>query len=87
METFASEIGTSIQFVFLPQFHGETFGSDFQRKWEGLQKILEKQRSKGGIIDPEVESNRFLIHINEVRAHSDVHASLLPGGKRLFVTF
>uniref|UniRef100_A0A3B3CAE0 Ring finger protein 25 n=1 Tax=Oryzias melastigma TaxID=30732 RepID=A0A3B3CAE0_ORYME len=61
----------------------ETFGSDFQRKWEGLQKILEKQRSKGGIIDPEVESNRFLIHINEVRAHSDVHASLLPGGKRL----
>uniref|UniRef100_A0A3B3CA38 E3 ubiquitin-protein ligase RNF25 n=1 Tax=Oryzias melastigma TaxID=30732 RepID=A0A3B3CA38_ORYME len=43
----------------------ETFGSDFQRKWEGLQKILEKQRSKGGIIDPEVESNRFLIHINE----------------------
>uniref|UniRef100_A0A3B3C924 Ring finger protein 25 n=1 Tax=Oryzias melastigma TaxID=30732 RepID=A0A3B3C924_ORYME len=54
----------------------ETFGSDFQRKWEGLQKILEKQRSKGGIIDPEVESNRFLIHINEVRAHSDVHASL-----------
>lgn len=42
-------------------------GSDFQLRWFELQKLLEKQRAKGGIIDPEVESNRFLIHINEVR--------------------
>uniref|UniRef100_A0A3P9HI24 E3 ubiquitin-protein ligase RNF25 n=1 Tax=Oryzias latipes TaxID=8090 RepID=A0A3P9HI24_ORYLA len=49
----------------LPEFHGEALGADFQQKWEELQRILEKQRSKGGIIDPEVESNRFLIHINE----------------------
>lgn len=41
--------------------------STFQQKWCELQKLLERQRSKGGIIDPEVESNRFLIHINEVR--------------------
>lgn len=42
-------------------------GSDFQHKWCELQKLLERQRANGGIIDPEVESNRFLIHINEVR--------------------
>lgn len=42
-------------------------GSDFQQKWFELQKLLERQRAKGGVIDPEVESNRFLIHINEVR--------------------
>lgn len=45
--------------------------SSFRQRWRELQKLLERQRSKGGIIDPEVESNRFLIHINEVRgAHS-----------------
>lgn len=43
--------------------------SSFRQKWAELQKLLERQRSKGGIIDPEAESNRFLIHINdEVRA-------------------
>lgn len=70
--------------LFLPpQFHGEAFGADFQQKWEELQRILEKQRSKGGIIDPEVESNRFLIHINEVRPDSD--AELLQScGRRCF---
>lgn len=41
--------------------------SGFRQKWVELEKLLERQRSKGGIIDPEVESNRFLIHINEVR--------------------
>lgn len=41
--------------------------SGFRHKWVELEKLLERQRSKGGIIDPEVESNRFLIHINEVR--------------------
>ncbi|XP_060882546.1 E3 ubiquitin-protein ligase RNF25 [Labrus mixtus] len=49
----------------LPELDGATIGSSFQQKWCELQKILERQRSKGGIIDPEVESNRFLIHINE----------------------
>ncbi|XP_059204255.1 E3 ubiquitin-protein ligase RNF25 isoform X2 [Centropristis striata] len=39
--------------------------STFQQKWCELQKLLEIQRSKGGIIDPEVESNRFLIHTSE----------------------
>ncbi|XP_041633957.1 E3 ubiquitin-protein ligase RNF25 [Cheilinus undulatus] len=49
----------------LPELDGAAIGSSFQQKWCELQKILERQRSKGGIIDPEVESNRFLIHINE----------------------
>lgn len=49
------------------QLDKAAIGSDFQQKWCDLQKLLEKQKSKGGIIDPEVESNRFLIHINEVR--------------------
>ncbi|XP_069381686.1 E3 ubiquitin-protein ligase RNF25 [Paralichthys olivaceus] len=49
----------------LPELDEAAIGLNFQRKWVGLQKLLEKQRSKGGIIDPEVESNRFLIHINE----------------------
>ncbi|KAG9342955.1 hypothetical protein JZ751_015171 [Albula glossodonta] len=44
---------------------GTVLGSEFKRKWAELQTILERQREKGGIIDPEVESNRFLIHINE----------------------
>lgn len=41
-------------------------GKEFKKKWAKLQKILERQKKKGGVIDPEVESNRFLIHINEV---------------------
>lgn len=41
-------------------------GEEFKKKWEKLQKILERQKKKGGVIDPEEESNRFLIHINEV---------------------
>ena len=43
-------------------------GTDFVQKWRELQELLERQRAKGGIIDPDVESNRFLIHINEVGA-------------------
>uniref|UniRef100_A0A3Q1JBU9 E3 ubiquitin-protein ligase RNF25 n=1 Tax=Anabas testudineus TaxID=64144 RepID=A0A3Q1JBU9_ANATE len=50
----------------LPELDEEAISSDFQQTWCELQKLLERQRSKGGIIDPEVESNRFLIHINEV---------------------
>ncbi|KAM9391687.1 E3 ubiquitin-protein ligase RNF25 [Pholidichthys leucotaenia] len=49
----------------LMELNEATISSDFQQKWCELQKLLERQRSKGGIIDPEVESNRFLIHINE----------------------
>ncbi|XP_029945445.1 E3 ubiquitin-protein ligase RNF25 [Salarias fasciatus] len=49
----------------LPELDESAVSSDFQQKWRELQKLLEKQRSNGGIIDPEVESNRFLIHINE----------------------
>ncbi|KAM3864029.1 E3 ubiquitin-protein ligase RNF25 [Diretmus argenteus] len=48
-----------------PQLEGAAIGADFRQKWRELEKLLEQQRSKGGIIDPEVESNRFLIHINE----------------------
>ncbi|MCI4384711.1 hypothetical protein PGIGA_G00041890 [Pangasianodon gigas] len=39
------------------------------------QKILERQREKGGVIDPEAESNRFLIHINHAPADSSDPAS------------
>uniref|UniRef100_A0A8C4I4H8 E3 ubiquitin-protein ligase RNF25 n=1 Tax=Dicentrarchus labrax TaxID=13489 RepID=A0A8C4I4H8_DICLA len=49
----------------LPELDEAAIGSRFQQKWFELQKLLERQRSKGGIIDPEEESNRFLIHINE----------------------
>ncbi|KAF7665685.1 hypothetical protein LDENG_00134020 [Lucifuga dentata] len=55
----------------LPEVDGAAVGLDFQQKWSKLQKILERQRAKGGIIDPELESNRFLIHINEVPAVSE----------------
>lgn len=51
------------------QLDEEVIGATFQQKWHELQKLLERQRAKGGIIDPEVESNRFLIRINEVRDH------------------
>ncbi|XP_029015842.1 E3 ubiquitin-protein ligase RNF25 [Betta splendens] len=49
----------------LPEMDKAATASDFQQKWFELQKLLERQRAKGGVIDPEVESNRFLIHINE----------------------
>ncbi|KAM4717885.1 LOW QUALITY PROTEIN: E3 ubiquitin-protein ligase RNF25 [Anableps anableps] len=49
----------------LPELDQAAIGSDFQRKWGELQKLLEKQRCNGGIINPEEESNRFLIHIQE----------------------
>ncbi|XP_035471738.1 E3 ubiquitin-protein ligase RNF25 isoform X1 [Scophthalmus maximus] len=49
----------------LPELDESTIGSKFQQKWVELRKLLERQRSRGGIIDPELESNRFLIHINE----------------------
>lgn len=55
---------------FVSQMDEAAIGSDFQRKWFELQKLLERQRCKGGIIDPEVESNRFLIHINEVKINN-----------------
>uniref|UniRef100_A0A8C5FPV5 Ring finger protein 25 n=1 Tax=Gadus morhua TaxID=8049 RepID=A0A8C5FPV5_GADMO len=51
-----------------PQQEGAAMGTDFVQKWRELQELLERQRAKGGIIDPDVESNRFLIHINEVSA-------------------
>ncbi|XP_010902540.2 E3 ubiquitin-protein ligase RNF25 [Esox lucius] len=48
-----------------PKLEGAELGADFRQKWAELQKLLECQKAKGGIIDTEVESNRFLIHINE----------------------
>lgn len=64
--------------MFFTQLDEAAIGSDFQQKWVELQKLLERQRAKGGIIDPEVESNRFLIHINEVRLnHPHLNVSLL----------
>uniref|UniRef100_A0A3B4WUL5 E3 ubiquitin-protein ligase RNF25 n=1 Tax=Seriola lalandi dorsalis TaxID=1841481 RepID=A0A3B4WUL5_SERLL len=63
----------------LPELDEAAIGSDFQQKWFELQKLLERQRSKGGIIDPEEESNRFLIHINEVRLNQKLHdADMFP---------
>lgn len=62
----------------LPELDEAVIGATFQQKWSELQKLLERQRAKGGIIDPEVESNRFLIHINETAAEDgdqDVDAS------------
>ncbi|KAG7267935.1 hypothetical protein CRUP_017001, partial [Coryphaenoides rupestris] len=50
---------------------GAEVGTDFRQKWRELQEILERQRAKGGIIDPDVESNRFLIHINEVPSEGE----------------
>ncbi|KAM6904668.1 E3 ubiquitin-protein ligase RNF25 [Xenentodon cancila] len=66
----------------LPELDEAAIGSDFQQKWCELQKVLEKQRAKGGIIDPEVESNRFLIHINEtppVVENGNPEADFSPG--------
>lgn len=56
----------------LPELDESAISLDFQQKWCELQKLLEKQKSKGGIIDPEVESNRFLIHINETPENGNV---------------
>lgn len=55
----------------LPELDETTMSSEFQLKWSELQRILEKQRSNGGIIDPEEESNRFLIHIQQTPAASE----------------
>lgn len=55
----------------LPELDESTLSSDFQHRWRKLQKLLEKQRSKGGVIDPEEESNRFFIHINEAPSASE----------------
>lgn len=49
-----------------PQLDGDDIRSKFRQKWRELEKVLDRQRSRGGVIDPEEESNRFLIHINEV---------------------
>uniref|UniRef100_A0A8C9W6E5 E3 ubiquitin-protein ligase RNF25 n=1 Tax=Scleropages formosus TaxID=113540 RepID=A0A8C9W6E5_SCLFO len=52
-----------------PCFPTQTMvGADFQKKWAEFQTLLERQRERGGVINPEAESNRFLIHTNEVRA-------------------
>ncbi|XP_040046702.1 E3 ubiquitin-protein ligase RNF25 [Gasterosteus aculeatus] len=48
-----------------PELDQAALGSHFQQKWFELQKLLERQKSKGGIIDPEEEAKRFLIHTNE----------------------
>ncbi|KAL6102412.1 rnf25 [Pungitius sinensis] len=48
-----------------PELDQAAIGSHFQQKWFELQKLLERQKSKGGIIDPEEEAKRFLIHTNE----------------------
>lgn len=58
-----------IFFNVVVQLDKAVIGATFQQKWSELQKLLERQRANGGIIDPEVESNRFLIRINEVRGH------------------
>ncbi|XP_028268131.1 E3 ubiquitin-protein ligase RNF25 [Parambassis ranga] len=65
-----------------PELDKAAIGSDFQQKWFELQKLWERQKSKGGIIDPEVESNRFLIHINEtppVAENGDPDVDISPG--------
>lgn len=46
---------------------------EFKKKWAALQKVLERQKEKGGVIDPEAESNRFLIHINEVNPRWNIY--------------
>ncbi|XP_071027500.1 E3 ubiquitin-protein ligase RNF25 [Oncorhynchus clarkii lewisi] len=48
-----------------PKLEGAVIGVEFRQKWAELQNLLERQKAKGGIIDTEAESNRFLIHINE----------------------
>ncbi|XP_072298800.1 E3 ubiquitin-protein ligase RNF25 [Eucyclogobius newberryi] len=58
----------------LPQEDEAAISSDFHLKWNELQKILDKQRTNGGIIDPEEESNRFLIHIQAPAASENPDA-------------
>lgn len=53
--------------LYFTQLEGAVIGVEFRQRWAELQNILERQKAKGGIIDTEAESNRFLIHINEVR--------------------
>ncbi|XP_026990530.2 E3 ubiquitin-protein ligase RNF25 isoform X4 [Tachysurus fulvidraco] len=53
-----------------PQQEDETVTAEFKRRWVKLQKVLARQRERGGVIDPEAESNRFLIHINDAPADS-----------------
>lgn len=55
----------------LPELDETTISSNFQLKWSELQQIMEKQRLNGGIIDPEEESKRFLIHIHQAPAASE----------------
>lgn len=55
----------------LPELDKTSISSEFQLKWSELQQILEKQRLNGGIIDPEEESKRFLIHIQQAPAASE----------------
>lgn len=56
------------------QQEDERVTAEFRRKWVELQKILDRQREKGGVIDPEAESNRFLIHINDVSCRKASHS-------------
>ncbi|XP_029293070.1 E3 ubiquitin-protein ligase RNF25 [Cottoperca gobio] len=66
----------------LPELDGAAIGSTFQQKWFKLQELLERQKSKGGIIDPEVESNRFFIHTSETPPAADngtLDADMSPG--------
>ncbi|XP_054463229.1 E3 ubiquitin-protein ligase RNF25 [Anoplopoma fimbria] len=66
----------------LPELDEAAIGSTFTQQWCELQKLLERQRSKGGIIDPEVESNRFLIHTNETppaAENENLDADVSPG--------
>ncbi|XP_066579257.1 E3 ubiquitin-protein ligase RNF25 [Amia ocellicauda] len=53
-----------------PHFPSECFspGVEFQKQWVDLRKVLERQRQRGGVIDPEAERNKFLIHIHEAPA-------------------
>ncbi|XP_036408506.1 E3 ubiquitin-protein ligase RNF25 isoform X2 [Megalops cyprinoides] len=48
-----------------PAMDRTVLGQEFRKKWAELQSILERQKERGGVIDPEAESNRFLIHTNE----------------------
>uniref|UniRef100_A0A8C4SE52 E3 ubiquitin-protein ligase RNF25 n=1 Tax=Erpetoichthys calabaricus TaxID=27687 RepID=A0A8C4SE52_ERPCA len=52
-------------------------GKEFLRKWAELQEILTRQRLKGGVIDPEEESNRFLLHIHETPSEEAGNKSIL----------
>ncbi|XP_061081277.1 E3 ubiquitin-protein ligase RNF25 isoform X2 [Conger conger] len=48
-----------------PKTEETVLGPEFRKKWAKLQSVLERQRERGGVIDPEAESSRFLIHINQ----------------------